>query len=579
MIRTRLMKLVPDAKKYIAYHVLLQWFGMLCSIGMVVGIADFLRNLSNQETVLVERYALWMLTVIILRIAFVKLAALASYHASRNVKRTLRGLIYQKVLALGSSYMEHVPTAEVVQLAGEGVEQLETYFGNYLPQLFYALLAPITLFMVVNRISPKVAWVLLLCVPLIPISIIVVQKIAKKLLSKYWGQYAALGDHFLENLQGLTTLKIYQADEARHQMMNQEAEYFRVVTMKVLSMQLNSIIIMDLVAYGGAALGILLAIVESRAGRIDLFGGIIILLLSAEFFLPMRLLGSFFHVAMNGMAASDKIFRLLDLPSREPRSETPTSNYIEIQDLQFSYNDEKTVLTNINLIFPQNRLTALVGESGSGKSTIASILSGKHDRYTGRVMIGGKELSQIAEQERVNRITLIGHNSYLFKGTVRENLLVGKTDALDDELWGGLERVNLAGFVRSAGGLDLRLTEAAGNLSGGQRQRLALARALLYDSPVYIFDEATSSVDVESENDIMHAIHQLSLRKTVILISHRLANIVRADQIYVLKDGKVVESGNHQALLSHGGVYHSLWEGQQALEAITKEETNAAESF
>ena len=413
----------------------------------------------------------------------------------------------------------------------------------------------------------------MICVPLIPVSIVAVQKFAKRLLGRYWGQYAALGDSFLENLQGLTTLKIYQADEQKRQEMHKEAEHFRRVTMKVLSMQLNSIIVMDLIAYGGAALGIVIAAGEFGAGRIGFLGCFAIVLLSAEFFLPLRALGSFFHVAMNGMAASDKIFRLLDLPERAQSRQEARGGEIALCGVRFAYEPEREILRGVDMTFAPGSFTAIVGESGCGKSTVAALLTGRNAGYGGSVTLGGAELAGLNEASLMRTVTLVSHNSYLFKGTVRESLQMGDDRAGDEALWRVLERVRLADFLRAEKGLDTPLTENAGNLSGGQRQRLALARALLHDSPVYIFDEATSNIDVESENDIMELIHSLAKSKTVILISHRLANAAPADKIYVMKAGRVVQQGTHAALLAEGGLYETLWENQQALEqyAYTKE--------
>ena len=478
---------------------------------------------------------------------------------------------------LGASYNEQVKTSEVVQVAVEGVDQLETYFGAYLPQFFYAMLAPLTLFAVLCFVNVPAAIVLLICVPLIPIAIAAVQTWAKKLLSKYWGQYTALGDTFLENLQGLTTLKIYQADEFKNKEMNVEAEKFRKITMKVLTMQLNSITIMDLIAYGGAALGVIMAVTQYTNNHVSLAGCLLIILLAADFFLPMRQLGSFFHIAMNGMAASDKIFRLLDLPEHKQKvSESfPLRHDIVCSGLQFSYEPDREILHGVDLRFPQGSFTALVGESGCGKSTIAAILMGRNKGYTGSVTIGGVELREVNESSLLRNITYVSHQSYLFKGTVRDNLLMGKPSATDDELWMVLERVNLAGFLKAEQGLDTPLLEKAGNLSGGQCQRLALARALLHNSPVYIFDEATSNIDVESENDIMAQIHRLAKTKTVLLISHRLANVVRADNIYVLDGGNIAEHGSHKELLQKHGLYERLWTAQQSLENYRKEGENA----
>lgn len=577
MIKKRLLALVPESKRYIAANVLFQWLGMCSNIAIVYTIATMLGSLIASTPISYGKSAVIIIAAALVRIVCVKLANTASYKASRSVKRTIRGMLYEKLLKLGSSYTEHVPTAEVVQLAGEGVEQLETYFGQYMPQFFYAFLAPITLFFVVRPISVRVAVVLLVCVPLIPVAIMLVQKIAKRLLKNYWGQYAKLGDHFLENLQGLTTLKIYQADEARHKEMNEDAEHFRKITMKVLTMQLNSIIVMDLVAYGGAALGIMLAILGYVSGDIDFVGSFMIILLSADFFIPMRQLGSFFHVAMNGMTASDKIFAILDLPEDETKSAVPETNDIQIRDIHFGYTEDKEILGGINMDFNEGSFTAIVGESGCGKSTIAGILTNRNKNYQGSIRIGKAELRDIAESELMKRIALISHNSYIFKGSLRENLMLGKMDAGEEELWDVLRKVNLYDFVKTESGLDLELLEAGTNLSGGQRQRLALARALLHDLPVYIFDEATSNIDVESENDIMGLILSMTRdktfgNKTVILISHRLANVVNADNIYVIKSGKISQSGSHGELLQADGEYARLWNEQQALENMLKEE-------
>ncbi|MBU9727419.1 ABC transporter ATP-binding protein/permease [Lachnospiraceae bacterium ASD4241] len=575
MINKRLIGIVDDSQKYITGNVLVQWFSLLANVVMIFSITNLLQGL-YLNTVIPQSFMLVAVIItaaVLIRFACTAAAARMGYLSSRAVKKTLRELIYRKLLRLGASYREQVSTSEVVQVSVEGVDQLETYFGSYLPQFFYSMLAPLTLFFVLSFVNLPAALVLLICVPLIPVSIAAVQTFAKKLLAKYWGQYTTLGDTFLENLQGLTTLKIYQADEYKSNEMNREAEHFRKITMKVLTMQLNSITIMDLIAYGGAALGMIMAVTQYGAGNVSLAGCLTIILLSADFFIPMRQLGSFFHIAMNGMAASDKIFHLLDLPEPERGTAVIRNRYdIVCSDLSYSYEEEREILHGADFHFPQGSFSALVGESGCGKSTAASILMGRNKKYSGSVTLGGVELRDIAEESLMKNVTYISHNSYLFKGTVRENLRMGNPDASDEELWRVLGQMKLADFLREEQGLDTPLMEKGANLSGGQCQRLALARALLHDSPVYIFDEATSNIDVESENHIMDQIHTLAGTKTVLLISHRLANVVGADTIYVLNAGNVAEHGSHEELLEAGGVYAKLWETQQALENYGNQE-------
>ena len=571
MINKRLIGIVPESKKYIAQNVLFQWISLLANIIMMIAITSLLGKLFEKSAQLRDitiTLGLAVITVIV-RYICTTFASKMGYLSSKEVKKTLRELIYMKLLRLGTSYNEKIKTSEVVQVAVEGVDQLETYFGAYLPQFFYAMLAPLTLFVIISFVNLPSAIALLICVPMIPVSIAAVQTWAKKLLAKYWGQYTALGDTFLENLQGLTTLKIYQADEFKQKEMNEESEKFRKITMKVLTMQLNSITIMDLIAYGGAALGVILSVTQYAKGNVSFSGALLIILLSADFFIPMRLLGSFFHIAMNGMAASDKIFQLLDLPESEQKTEeVPKDCTIACENVHFSYEKEREILHGIDVTFPMGSFTSIVGESGCGKSTISAILMGRNKGYTGSVKVGDKELSELSETSLMENFTYISHHSYLFKGTVKDNLLMGKANATEEELWDVLTRVNLAEFLRSEKGLETKLQEKASNFSGGQCQRLALARALLHDSPVYIFDEATSNIDVESENDIMREIHALAKIKTVILISHRLANVVSSDRIYVMEKGDVVESGTHEELLKNRGIYTRLWSAQQALENL-----------
>ncbi len=568
MMDKRLLGLVPEAMRYVVATVVFQWLGLLGNMALVWSIATVLAALCQPAAAAIPAAALWLLALgLIVRTVSTRFSATASYLASRDVKRVLRRRVYEKLLRLGPNYTELVPTAEVVQLSVEGCEQLETYFGQYLPQLFYAVLAPLTLFVAVACVSLPCALVLLVCVPLIPVAIVAVQKVAKRILGGYWDQYAELGDSFLENLQGLTTLKIYQADAERHEKMNEEAEHFRKVTMKVLTMQLNSIIVMDIVALGGAAAGMAVALGATAAGQIDLFGCLFIILLSADFFLPMRQLGSYFHVAMNGMAAADKIFRLLELPEPAERTLVAESgDTFAMNHASFAYEEGVEVLHDVSLEVSATGICAIVGESGSGKSTIAALLSGRYAGYTGDVTLGSKQVRDIDGASLARHVTVVGLGAHLFAGTVRENLLMAAPDATDGELWEALELARMADFLRTKEGLDTRLEQSGENLSGGQRQRLALARAILADSPAYVFDEATSNIDVESEEAIMAAVRDLSREKAVIVISHRLANVVGANQIYVLEKGCVAGHGTHEELLADCAAYQRLWETQAELE-------------
>lgn len=570
MIKTRLIKLLSHAGKYIVYNVLWQWFALLCQIAVVFSITALLEgavtgNLQTQDMV---RTAAVFAAAALIRFGCDKGAAHASFAASVDVKRILREKIYDKLLRLGASYREQTATSEVVQMAAEGVEQLETYFGRYLPQLFYSLLAPVTLFAVLSFVSLKASVVLLICVPLIPISIVAVQKFAKRLLSRYWGVYTGLGDSFLENLQGLTTLKIYQADGQKAEEMDQEAERFRNITMKVLTMQLNSTSVMDIVAYGGAAVGMIVAVSEYLSGTLSFAGALTIILLASEFFIPLRLLGSFFHIAMNGMAASDKIFCLLDLPEPEKGTKESGGSSLDVdfENVSFSYEEDRQILKEISFRIPAGSMVSLVGESGCGKSTAAAVLMGRNRGYQGSVRLGGVELSEVSEESLMKSVTRVAHNSYLFKGTVEENLRMGKPDANRQEMIAVLRKVNLWGFLEAQEGLDTKIQEKGSNFSGGQCQRLALARALLHDTPVYIFDEATSNIDVESEEMIMEVIRELAKTRTVLLISHRLANVVTSDCIYMMVQGEIREAGTHQELMQKDGSYQKLFESQQKLE-------------
>ncbi|MDU1053310.1 ABC transporter ATP-binding protein/permease [Clostridium baratii] len=583
MINKRLINLCKESKKYIGLTVFSNWVVLLCNLIMILLIGKIINKVYYNIEVLkwvgfkefirndIGTYLLIFLGLIIVRFVFNVLYGYFSNKSSDVVKVKLRDMIYEKLLNLGLDYNKNLSTSSIVQSAIEGVEALEIYFGKYLSQLFYSLLAPITLFFVISFISFKAAVVFILCVPLIPISIIAIMKFAKRLLKNYWNNYSNLGETFLENLQGLTTLKVFNIDEIRHKKMNEEAESFRKITMKVLSMQLNSITVMDLIAFGGAALGSIVSLIAFKNGQINLGQTIIIILLSSEFFIPLRLLGSFFHVAMNGVAASDKIFELLDSKEREKNTIEDTSDLdkinINLNDITFSYDNKRDVLKNISLNIKNKGFTAIVGRSGSGKSTIANLLLNTYEVNKGEIMFNNTNLNNISFDDIYEKIMLINTNSYIFNGTILDNLKIAKENLTDNEIQYALELSNLKSFVDGLeDGINTKVGEGGSLLSGGQKQRLALARAVLSNREIYIFDEATSNVDVESEEIILDAINKLAKEKTVIVISHRLANVKNADIIYVLDNGEIVESGNHVELINKENHYFNMIKEQEFLE-------------
>lgn len=572
MIDKRLLKEMPETKPYIIKQVGMQWISLLSNIVFVALLANVLSLIYN-KTIVTQDLLLSVAGVILciaVRAVCTRKASIYSHEASCHVREHLRLRLFAKLLEMKNSYTKSAPTSELVQLSVEGIDQLEIYFGRYLPQFFYSMLAPVTLFLILVWMDVKSALVLLICVPLIPLSIVAVQKFAKKLLSKYWTSYTTLGDSFLENLQGLTTLKIYQADEWKQQEMNKEAENFRKITMKVLTMQLNSVSVMDLIAYGGAALGSIVAILGFQSGSLSLFQVICIVLLSSEFFIPLRLLGSFFHIAMNGIAASDKIFRILDKPVKQAENKQWEQGAVDIQlsDLSFSYDEERSILKNVNMQLKPGQFSAIVGESGSGKSTIAKLIAGIVKDYQGQLLIQGVQRSDIDDDAFYHSFLYVSHQPFIFKGSVRENLMIAKENICEDDMLEALRKVALYDFIMEQGGLDMELLEQGNNLSGGQKQRLSIARALLAQRDVYIFDEAASNIDADSEDAIVSVIHQLAETKTVIMITHRLKSIRSCDQIYVIEDGSCREHGNHETLMQNKGIYAELYEKQQELEAM-----------
>ncbi len=583
MFDKRLISMVPGALKYIAADVVLQWAALVCNIVLFIMVGSFLQLASEGSATPEAAFSVMSAAAlaIVARMAFQTAAQRAGQLAAAKAKRAVRQQVYDKLVALGPAYNETVATNVAVQVSVEGTEQLESYFGQYLPQLFYAVLAPITLFAALAPLSLPAAVALLVCVPFIPASIVAVQKIAKRTMRNYWGSYTDLGGMFLEAIQGLTTLKIYRADARKHEQMNEAAESFRKATMRLLSMQLNSITVMDLFAFGGAAVGVIAVLWQYSMGAATFAAAFSIVFLASEFFIPLRTLGSFFHTAMNGMAAAEKMYAILDapLPKGGSRAVDPHAADIECLGVGYSYDGERCVLEGVDFSAPCGSFIGVTGESGSGKSTLAGILSGANARYSGKVLLGGIDLRDVSVESLRETITTVSFSSYVFKGTVRSNLLLAKPDASDIELWGALAKCRLAGFVRESGGLDMEISAEGSNLSGGQRQRLAFARALLHDAPIYIFDEATSNIDAESEAAIIEAARELAGEHTVIMISHRLSAIAHADNIYVLEHGALVEHGSHDQLLTAGGAYARLWEQQSRLEAFASKSDGEEVAF
>lgn len=594
MINKRLINLCKESKKYIALTILVNWISVLCNIVTIILIGQFINKIYvgqrlniNGNNILnsMMEFNVWGKISLLAAIVIIAILLAIRYScnilyakfsnaASANARVTLRELIYKKLLKLGTGYTSVESTSAVVQVSVEGIEQLEIYFGKYLSQFFYALLVPVTLFIFMSFISFKAALIFILCVPLIPISIIAIMKIAKRILKDYWKSYSDLGGTFLENLQGLTTLKVFNIDEERHEKMNIEAEKFRKITMKVLSMQLNSITIMDLVAFGGAAAGTIVALIQFKNGQIPVGSLLIIILLSSEFFIPLRLLGSYFHIAMNGMAASDRMFGILDAEEREKNVETNeeiklNDIKVSLRNVDFSYDGEREVLKNINMDVTPGGLVAIVGESGSGKSTIASLILNNYKVTNGEISINNLNIENISLDNIYGNIALVSTNSYIFNGTILDNLLMAKKDATEEDINNALKTARLYDFVNGLkDGLLTDVGQAGSALSGGQKQRLALARVILADRPMIIFDEATSNIDVESEESIWEAIYELSKEKTILVISHRLANVTDAKNIYVMNKGKLVENGTHEELMKNESCYYNMVNKQNELEMI-----------
>lgn len=567
MIDKELMKLLGGGKKYIVYAVLSMVIGLFANLGITFSIC---RAISlTMENALPQAYmpvAIYAFLGILVRYVCTRFTGSVKDRIGREVKKNLREKAYDKMVRLGGKSTADMSMAGLTQVSMEGIEQLDLYFSSYIPQFFYAMIAPVILFLISVGMDAKVAVVLLCCVPLIPVSIIAVSKWAKKIFAKYWDQYTSMGDYFLDSVQGLKELKIFKADARQHERMNQTAEEFRQITMKVLTMQLASTTIMDLVAYGGAGLGIAFVVKDLSSGKIPVSTAIFLMLIAVDFFLPLRAFGSAFHIAMNGVSAGKKIQHLLETPDPVWGSRKVEETDITLEHVTFSYDNERQVLKDINMTFPKVGMSAIVGESGCGKSTIVRLVDGNSVPLKGQIRVGTIPLKELSRRDFYSHIAVVSYNTYLFNDTVKNNFLLAAPDATEEQMKEALEKVNLWKFIQENGGLDKEITEDASNISGGQKQRLALAVNLVADKDIYIFDEATSNIDVESEAIIMKNIKALSKKKSVIVISHRLENIVPADQIYFLAAGEVKEHGSHKELIAAGNGYAALYNRQKALE-------------
>lgn len=567
MIDKELFKLIGGNKKYIFTAVLTQVIGLVANVAVTGSVcyAVYLLTVSAAYSEFVYPLIGAVLGIAI-RYICSRLTGEIKDKLGRQVKKDLRERVYDKIVKLGVRTTDGMSMAGLTQVAVEGVEQLDLYYSSYLPQFFFAMIAPVVLFLICVRIDWRTSLVLIACVPLIPVSIVAVSRYAKKIFAKYWGKYTSMGDKFLDSVQGLKELKIFMADEKQHRKINESAEEFRVITMKVLVMQLASTTIMDLVAYGGAGAGIALAICGTAFWGLNPIAALFLCLVAVEFFLPLRAFGSAFHVAMNGASAGKKIISLLNAPDPEWGEKSVGGKEIKLTDVTFSYDGKRDVLKNVSMTFPEKGMTAIVGESGCGKSTIVNMLIGAFRPQSGEVTVGGKQLEKLSRENWYSHLSAVSYNTYIFNESVRDNFKLAKESVTDDEIYSALEKVNLKEFISENGGLDKVITEDANNISGGQKQRLALAVALVSDKDIYVFDEATSNIDIDSEGIIMKNIKAISENKSVIVISHRLANVVPSDNIYYMEDGEVRECGSHESLMSAKQGYARLYNAQKTLE-------------
>lgn len=566
MFNKRLLKTFKEEMKNVYGLVLIQWLILVCHILLTFLHSYVLSCLYLKKTFSLTFYLLSVVCLFVLKCFLQTTQNKQALSLSEMIKTKLRKMIFDKIYHQKQTTIFKEST--LTQLTSEGIDQLEIYFSKYMPQFYYALLAPLTLFVIVGFMSLKVALILLLCVPLIPISIVVVQKIAKRLLAKYWNSYTGLADSFLENLQGLTTLKYYQSDLYYQDKMDKEAEDFRKKTMRVLIMQLNSISVMDLVAYGGFGIGVILALQEYLNQHMTLMMFIFVVMISIEFFLPLRMLGSYFHIGQNGNAAANKIFKLLDTVDDIQDSYQKPIATIEFDHVRFGY-DEKMILEDVSFSLSKGTFLTIVGKSGSGKSTIASLIMNLYPLQEGNILYNQEVIP--STMTLYQKMTLIKDETYILKGTVYDHLAMSGC-LNQDKMVAVLKEVKLFEVFEKQGGLEFQLNEGAKNLSGGQRQRLALARALLHESDVYIFDEATNNVDHESEKIILNIMKRLAKDKIVIFITHRLAHCKESQLTFVMENGKLLQQGSYDELLNQDNLFKELVENQKRLERIIENE-------
>lgn len=563
MFNKKLFNELKSEKLQILKLLLIKILQMTTNVAMIFLIGKSIEALIS-SSFSGSKFILFMLLLIGLNIFLIKIEASISYKASYRIKNNLRERLMKKVFSFKMEYGSKVSISEVINLGVEGIEQLNLFYSALLPQLLFSLIGPLILFCILSFLNFKIAIIMLLLIPLIPIAIMMVQKLAKKVVKTYWKSYTNLSEVFIDFLYGLTSLEVFNADEDYNDLLNEKAEDFRVKTMKLLMMQLNNITVLDLISYAGSALGIILSIYYYSRGQLSVFAAFSFILLSQEFFLPLRRLGALFHVAMNGITAANSLFEILDLESIEDFKNIIQDEKVdvEVKNLNFSYG-EKEILKDLNMKIKSNKITAIVGESGCGKSTLAKLVGGFERNYDGEILYNG--LSEISNDSLNENIMLVDNNPYFFKESLRYNLKMANKNADDDKLIEVLEEVGLYSYFKNIGGLDSILESAGNNLSGGQKQRLAIGRALLKEPKILILDESISNIDKESEDLILDLIQKLKEKMTIILITHRLNTVLQADYIYYLDNKKVAEEGSFEEI-SKGELFSGIYRYQRELE-------------